>query len=204
MHIVHFPETSPSSNPEIVASALGVFFDTNKHNADLSEEQVKIIDTFFDQLSFAANDPIPDEISFGQLMSVIDSENRWVYDGSLTTPPCSTIVHWNVVTKVYPISPEYVELFRRRNRGRGSGSMLGPNGNYRVTQKIDKHDLKLVSRVQKQESKVVESYDDEQPGLLEKRGGAPELDEILLILLLVTFFLIIGLTVFIWFNSKNQ
>lgn len=89
------------------------------------------------------------EISFGQLMSVISTEERWVYHGSLTTPPCSTVVHWNVVSRVYPIKKSHLELFRRRLRGHGGASGLEINGNYRIVQKIDKHDVKLIRQAEK-------------------------------------------------------
>jgi hypothetical protein len=36
-------------------------------------------------------------------MMMVDTRNRWVYKGSVTTPPCATMVYWNVLTTVYPI-----------------------------------------------------------------------------------------------------
>ena len=36
-------------------------------------------------------------------MKVIDINNRWMYKGTLTTPPCTDKVLWNVVNNVYPI-----------------------------------------------------------------------------------------------------
>jgi carbonic anhydrase len=43
------------------------------------------------------------EIPYGELLSVVDTANRYTYSGSVTTPPCAHPVFWNVITKVYPI-----------------------------------------------------------------------------------------------------
>jgi carbonic anhydrase len=50
-------------------------------------------------------------VSFGDLMTMVDLEDRWVYKGSVTTPPCDSIVYWNVVKRVYPIKQKHLDLF---------------------------------------------------------------------------------------------
>jgi carbonic anhydrase len=45
-----------------------------------------------------------DMVTYGDLMQMVDSNNRWVYKGSVTTPPCGRFVYWNVLSTVYPIS----------------------------------------------------------------------------------------------------
>jgi carbonic anhydrase len=42
-------------------------------------------------------------IPFGKLLDNINTNNRWIYKGSLTTPPCSKSIYWNVMATVYPI-----------------------------------------------------------------------------------------------------
>jgi carbonic anhydrase len=44
-------------------------------------------------------------------MMMVDTRNRWVYKGSVTTPPCATFVYWNVVRDVYPISAKHYEQY---------------------------------------------------------------------------------------------
>lgn len=36
-------------------------------------------------------------------MEMVDSKNRWIYLGSVTTPPWAKDVYWNVLRTIYPI-----------------------------------------------------------------------------------------------------
>jgi len=53
-----------------------------------------------------------DVINYGALMNMADFSNRWTYRGSVTTPPCAEIVHWNVLSTVFPISEKHLKLFK--------------------------------------------------------------------------------------------
>jgi len=46
-------------------------------------------------------------------MMSLNMNNRWVYKGSVTTPPCATFVMWNVLSDVYPISQHHLDLFKQ-------------------------------------------------------------------------------------------
>jgi hypothetical protein len=35
------------------------------------------------------SDPLVPLVSYGELMMMVDFENRWTYKGSVTTPPCA-------------------------------------------------------------------------------------------------------------------
>ena len=53
LHIVHSPPASTKKNVEMngfAHAAVGLIFDVDDHNANLSNAQVKLIDTFFDTL----------------------------------------------------------------------------------------------------------------------------------------------------------
>ena len=45
-------------------------------------------------------------------MNLIDWNNRWVYKGSVTTPPCNTMVFWNVLATIYPIKARHLKAFK--------------------------------------------------------------------------------------------
>jgi hypothetical protein len=74
-------------------------------------------------------------------MMMVDMDNRWVYKGSVTTPPCDTYVYWNVLQRVYPIKQMHLDQFKTQLK-RGNLEELG---NYRMTMPIDEHDVKVIS-----------------------------------------------------------
>jgi len=108
MHTIHQPRDKEKANAAgFVASALGVIFDPVHYDMSITAADISKIDKFFDSLNFGG--PWHDkskkirEMAYGELFSVLDTNNRWVYKGSLTTPPCDHHVYWNVLRQVYPI-----------------------------------------------------------------------------------------------------
>lgn len=76
-----------------------------------------IIDNFFTTLQWndvttEAPGPTANLVAYGDLVNIIDFHNRWVYQGSVTTPPCAQKVFWNEVSTVYPISQSVVDAFK--------------------------------------------------------------------------------------------
>ena len=113
MHTVHYPEETKEG---FLAAALGIVFSVEDYTANLSWAEERIIDTFFDSLQFddesAENEgPTVDMVTYGNLMMMVDFNNRWVYKGSVTTPPCATNVYWNVLHTIYPVKAEHLALF---------------------------------------------------------------------------------------------
>jgi carbonic anhydrase len=53
-----------------------------------------------------------DKLGYGQLMNMARTHNRFVYTGSLTTPPCTEKVYWNVINRVYPIKDRHLGAFQ--------------------------------------------------------------------------------------------
>jgi hypothetical protein len=111
MHVVHLANTAKNG---IIASAMGVIFDVDDFDKSISPEQILIIDKFFDSLMLnLITEPTTGEIPFGELMAMLDTNNRWVYKGSLTTPPCSKTIFFNILYKVYPIKQYHVNMFKQ-------------------------------------------------------------------------------------------
>ena len=80
-------------------------------------------------------------VTFGDLMmNVADMENRWIYKGSVTTPPCAKFVYWNVLKAVLPVKQRHLDLFKKQ-LSRGAGGKLAEYGNWREVTPIDLHDV---------------------------------------------------------------
>lgn len=103
---------------DIRHSSLSILFDTEDHDDKVSDKLVEQIDAFFESLNIddtpAANATdksfkASEEVMLGELLSVVDTDNRFVYQGSMTTPPCTPKVYWNVISIVYPIKPAHLE-----------------------------------------------------------------------------------------------
>lgn len=43
---------------------------------------------------------------------MVDTNNRWIYQGSVTTPPCAENVYWNELRTIYPVSQKHVDQFK--------------------------------------------------------------------------------------------
>ena len=84
-------------------------------------------------------------MTIGDLLNIVDGRNRYIYQGSLTTPPCTTNVYWNVLETVYPIKEEHLALFQAQlDRTVG----LKDSGNWREIQEIDGQDVNFIERLE--------------------------------------------------------
>jgi len=139
MHTVHYPKVADPTNGYI-AAAVGIMFSVNDYNAKLTWAEEKIIDNFFENINFdaitAADVSAPvDWILYNDLLSLVNTDNRWVYRGSVTTPPCAQNVYWNVMTTIYPIKQEVVDKFKAKLQ------FASIKENRRVPQPIVDHDV---------------------------------------------------------------
>jgi carbonic anhydrase len=137
MHTVHLPLSKDTREPgeAFNYAAVGVIFSVGNYTAtDLEDYDIKIIDDFFDSLMWnitEVNPKVP-KVPYGDLMTMVNTNHRWVYKGSVTTPPCATLVYWNVLRTVYPIKEHHFKLFQdQMNRGKGN---LAKTGNWREIQ----------------------------------------------------------------------
>ena len=87
MHTVHVPQ-NVSNNMHF--AAMGILFSVENYNIELSYAEQKIIDNFFDSMVWneTSKTPLVDLITYGDLMNLADMRSRWVYKGSVTSPPC--------------------------------------------------------------------------------------------------------------------
>jgi len=88
-------------------------------------------------------DPVVSEVNYGELINNLNTNYRWVYSGSVTTPPCAKAVYWNVIATVMPIKERHYRLFKDIITKK-SPNYVTPTGNYRVICKLDKQDPKLM------------------------------------------------------------
>lgn len=144
MHTVHLPAEGEAGIDGVNYAATGIFFDPNVYDSWVTKEQEETINEFFDSLKFDSNDdPVVDEVKYADLINAIDFSNRWTYRGSVTTPPCATYVHWNVMSTIYPIKERHLKLFKKQldRAPEYYKPTLSEIGNYREVQKIDEHDV---------------------------------------------------------------
>lgn len=76
---------------------------------------------------------------YADLLMMVDTNNRWIYKGSVTTPPCAVDVYWNELRTIYPVSQKHVDQFvaqLKEAKGYDGDQTLDVLGNRRVTMPI--------------------------------------------------------------------
>lgn len=79
-------------------------------------------------------------------MDMIDHEDRWVYKGSETFPPCEQYVYWNVVRRVLPIRIDEFARFTKLMESRKE-KLGGVTHNNRAIQPINDHGIRYTSAI---------------------------------------------------------
>ena len=95
VHIVHF-KTKSFLYEDLNGSVIGVIFDRktggNYENPFLA--------SFFDSVDQIGIGKKQAKIKLVEFLESIDTEHYWTYSGSLTTPPCTEGIVWNVIKQV--------------------------------------------------------------------------------------------------------
>lgn len=136
MHTVHYAnkrrilaESGSDGKPiSLIASAVGIMFDVDDYDPTVTGEEKKVIDAFFDSMGFDTAPPSSDktdtdfasstiplktnsQVPYKQLTDLINFANRWTYVGSLTTPPCTVGIYFQVAERVLPISKKHYDAY---------------------------------------------------------------------------------------------
>ena len=128
------------------------------------------------------------EVALGELMAFVDTNNRWTYLGSLTTPPCYENLYWNVVKTVYPIKPYHFAYYKNLvDTLSDADSFAKTKGNYRVEREAGtEHNVQLLKNKAPQAVPTDDDVDSAQSTSLA-----------MIILFCISMFIVLGLTVYV-------
>jgi carbonic anhydrase len=101
IHFVHQDTTTK------LLTVLGVF-------VELGPTEHPLLNTFIKNLPGKADAKCDNNFKFSIENLMPENRECYQYKGSLTTPPCSEIVHWNVFKKPLKATPKQIEAFQKR------------------------------------------------------------------------------------------
>ena len=112
-----------------------MLFSVEEFDKSITIAQNESVHLFFEHLKFDdLNSPVVDRVALGRMMNFVDGNDRWVYHGSLTAPPCNPTVYWNVINYIFPI--KLVEYKRLVTMMEAKKSQVGSLNNNRPIQKV--------------------------------------------------------------------
>jgi len=117
IHVVHFTGDAvyqtAENNGGYAGAVLGFLFDVNNNNGDVKFRET-YVDPLFDSMELDKTGSYkPAEVKIGDFMNAVRNWNRWNYVGSLTTPPCSESINFNIITTVFPIRDTDLAKFKK-------------------------------------------------------------------------------------------
>ena len=111
MHMVHLPSAgaTDAQKKASFATAITFIFDREKADAKLKSDTA-VAATVKDFFNAWIDRNDGDDLDLGdkvdKLTKLINWNDRWTYEGSLTTPPCTKLAYFNVPRQVLPIDQE--------------------------------------------------------------------------------------------------
>ena len=113
VHVVHYVkgtngvDADGNSTMEL-GSVVGVFFDREAGG----NEENPFLTSFFNSVDNIGENG-QGKIELVNFLQSVDMSQYWNYPGSLTTPPCTEGILWNVMKNVQPISDAQLERFTK-------------------------------------------------------------------------------------------
>mmetsp|Transcript_39539 Transcript_39539/g.60385 ORF Transcript_39539/g.60385 Transcript_39539/m.60385 type:complete len:122 (+) Transcript_39539:440-805(+) len=99
--------TAKNVNSMIRKVDISIFFSVNEFDRSVSVEENATLSDFFDDMNLMGYDHsnlgIETLLPLSDLMTTMDFDDRWIYQGSSTAPPCARLVYRSLVRRVYPI-----------------------------------------------------------------------------------------------------
>lgn len=155
------PGYERANGKKYAGAVISVLFDSRRETRqEFYDEEVKVINDMFDSLLWNVTDKNPkvekdQMIKVGTFMSMLDLSNRWIYDGSFTTPPCKGPVYWNIPRVVYPIERKHLDQFQKQ-LARNTTYDLANIGNFREVQPMTmKHNLLMIEDYDERKDKAI-------------------------------------------------
>ena len=116
---------------EFDSAIISLLFSVKAYD-EATDLEKETINQFWQDLYLNEKDPTVESVYFGKLMEMAGMNERWIYKGSMTFPPCNQFVFWNIINRVLPVSQEIVDQVAAKLAVTGIKTD-GTNGNYRVT-----------------------------------------------------------------------
>lgn len=137
-------EDEKAPDIKIFASATGFIFDRYNYDPTVTGEERLVIDRFFDSMNFEKTPPTVNsehvdykknykfaegvDVPYADLVGIMNVANRWVYTGSLTTPPCNVGVLFNIFDRVLPISEKHFNAYIAHQQKFVQKNLMSPKG----------------------------------------------------------------------------